>query len=118
MGSTDGYPGARGNLLFSPPRNGGGLIALIFDKRTATNLDAKSLALQFETGESVFSDEVDQFAELVHINRSFEMSGLIAMSSSSTIAIPRSALGRRFRWCRHDFRLLAFLVAHRALDSD
>jgi len=62
FGSTDGYPSARGNLLFSSTRSGGRLIALIFDERTATDLDAKPLALQFETGESVFGDQVDQFA--------------------------------------------------------
>ncbi len=86
-----------GNLFFRATRLKLGLRALIFDERTAANSDAKPFALEFKTRQSIFGDYVDQFAELGHVNRSFQMSGLIAMPpppSSITVAIAWSALRR------------------------
>src|SRR5258706_121119 len=61
---------ARGDLPFTLPRKQRRLSALVFSEGAASNFYAKSLALQFEIRESVLGNEVDQFPELVHIDRS------------------------------------------------
>src|SRR5258708_36833686 len=99
---------ARGDLPFTLPRKQRRLSALVFSEGAASNFYAKSLALQFEIRESVLGNEVDQFPELVHIDRSIEMSGGIAMPAPPAFALPA------LRWLvgcgRYHFRLLGFLM--------
>jgi hypothetical protein len=84
-----------GNLFFNSTWKERRLGGRIFDERPTANLDSKPFAFQLEICESVRGDQVDQLAEFAHINRSFEMSWLIALSPPSTIT--RSALRRLVR---------------------
>src|ERR1051325_4546098 len=64
-----------------------------FVRRTAANFYAKTFTLKLELRQSVFRDQANQLAQLVHIDRLLEVLRLVAMPTASTIAIARTTLG-------------------------
>src|SRR5574341_918621 len=108
-----GTRGCRGDsVLLSDRRNNrrGRLMSRI---RVSANLYMKAFTLELELGQRIVSDQSDQFAQLVHVDRSFQVLRQGTMASPATIAVAFRPGLVRLLGCR----LLTFLIAHRSFDS-
>jgi hypothetical protein len=61
----------------------------------STDLYVESFALKFEISKRIVSDQPDQFAQLVHVDRSFEMLRQRTMPAAAAISITMTTVGTR-----------------------
>jgi hypothetical protein len=79
---------------------------------TPTNFYPKAFTFKFKLRQSIFGNQIDQFAQLIHIDRRVEMFGLIAVAAASTIAITMPTIGISLRPRRYNLGLLVLLISH------